>query len=378
METTILNTRCDCDIRRNAFRDIIILCEQLEGILPGQRKPEYYINPILHWMTAEWKVIKKLIAKAIIDVALGRVPKLEAKSDIFFPEGNQNIIFQLIESLIGKMATDVKEQVQEAKKKANSDARPKLARGTVNVVTTVLSREGLEAVIAGLDFQKDFVDDLNLSTKQRIGRLLQSRYGTATDLKTQVDHALRISRDNVLDNFHDDVAKIAKKMRDGAITSEKFHDDMMSSIQKQYRKMYREGKGSPLEEWEEELIKRQAETQRQYLDNFKGYIDRKEIIGEELTSYVDNRAGLYAERGTTMYEAGWVSTLPADILLNWVLGVAEHCPTCPIYATNSPYTKQDIQGRIGYPGQGDNTICRTSCKCFLEVSELYAFSLPET
>lgn len=357
METAILN-------------NIIILCEQFETILPGQRKPEYYINPILRWMTAEWKVIKKLIANVVMDVALGRTPKLEAKTDIFFPEGNQNIIFQLIESLIGKMAVDVKEQVSEAKKKANSDARPKLARGTINVVTTVLSREGLEAVIAGLDFQKDFVDDLNLSTKQRIGRLLQSRYGTATDLKTQVDHALRISRDNVLDNFHDDVAKIAKKMRDGTITSEKFHDDMMSSIRKEYRKMYREGKGSPLEQWEEELIKKQAETQRQYLNNFKGYIDRKEIIGEELTSYVENRAGLYAERGTALYEAGWVSNLPDDVLLNWILQPAEHCSTCPVYAANSPYTKGSLPG---FPGEGFNlTECGTNCRCILEVSELYA------
>ncbi|MHC4395622.1 MAG: hypothetical protein ACYS1A_08195 [Planctomycetota bacterium] len=351
------------------FNDIIVLCEQFEGFLPGQRKPEYYINPILKWMTAEWKGIKKLIAQVIMDVALGRTPKVEAKTDIFFPEGNQNIISQMIEVLIGNMSVEVKEQVGEAKKKANSDARPKLARGTVNVVTTVLSREGLEAVIAGLDFQKDFVDDLNLSTKQRIGRLLQSRYGTASDLRTQVDHTLRISRDGVLDDFHDDVAKIAKKMRDGAITSEKFHDDMMSSIQKQYRKMYREGKGSPLEEWEEEFVRRQAETQRQYLDNFKGYIDRKEIIGEELTSYVDNRAGLYVERGTALYEAGWVSNLPDDVLLNWVLQPAEHCSTCPVYAANSPYTKNSLPG---FPGEGfDLTECGTNCKCILEVSDLY-------
>jgi hypothetical protein len=107
----------------------------------------------------------------------------------------------------------------------------------------------------------------------------------------------------------------------------------------------------------------------QYLNRFADYIHTKQVLGKELTSQIRARAGLYAERGSAIFEAGAVSAMPSDVLIDWKMNPAEHCSTCPIYASNSPYTKGTLPG---YPGEGFHlTRCGVNCQCQLEISDLY-------
>jgi len=259
------------------------------------------------------------------------------------------------------MAEDTKEKAKEIKQQAKIDAGGWFQARTFPT-TILLSREGLETVISQLDFNVKFVDDLTLDTQTRIKRLLQARYGSLTDFSKQVDHTLRISRDNLLDAFYLDVDKIANRIRDGVIIPEKFHDEMMDAIGKHYRKIYREAKGAPLTSIKETWIKQQIESQRPYLNNFRDLLAQKEALNQELTSYVNWRAGLYSERGSFIYERAIMDTWPDTVLINWRLGIAEHCWECPILAQNSPYTKGTLPK---IPGEG-TTACGTSCKCSLE------------
>jgi len=353
---------------------LFILAEEIGNLFPGQRKPDYYINPLLKWMANEWKSVKKLIAKNLIDIASGKITSekkfiTEQEEGIFFSDTQRGLIKQIIELLIGKIYDGAKEQSEGIKKQAKIDAGGWFQARTFPT-TILLSREGLDAVISTLDWQVDFVDDFKADTWTRIDRLLKARYSSITDFSKQVDHTLRISRDDLLDAFHLDVDGIANRVRDGIILPEKFHDEMMDAIGKHYRKIYRSAKGTPLTIQEEEWVRQQIESQRQYLNNFRDLLTQKKALNQELTSYVNNRAGLYAGRGSSIYEKSTVSNFPDDALISWILGIAEHCWQCPILAQNSPYTKSQLL-TIGTPADGASTACGTSCKCHLEISDLY-------
>ena len=363
----------------NYLNMLLILVEQIGNLFPGQRKPEYYVEPLLKWMTGEWKVVKKLIAKNLVNIASGKITKkkqfileqdvADIATMIAFSTEQRNLISQVISLLIGRIAEGTKERAKKIKQQAKIDAGGWFQARTYPT-TILLSREGLEAVVSQLDFHIDFVDDLTASTQSRIDKLLKARYSSITDLSKQVDHALRISRDDLLDAFHLDVDGIANRVRDGIITSEKFHDEMMDTIGKHYRKIYRDAKGIPLTANEEAWLAKEIESQRPYLNNFRDLINQKKALNQELTSYVNYRSSLYANRGSSIYEYSTVSNFPNDALISWILGVAEHCWQCPILAQNSPYTKLQLL-TIGTPADGSSTACGVSCKCHLEISDLY-------
>ena len=362
--------------QNNYLNMLLMLAEQIGNLFPGQRKPEYYVEPLLKWMTSEWKSIRKLIAKNLIDIASGKITKekqlileqdaADIATMIAFSSEQRSLILQVIGLLIGRLADGTKERAKEIKQQAKIDAGGWFQARTFPT-TILLSREGLEAVVSQLDFHIDFVDDLTASTQSRIDKLLKVRYGSITDFSKQVDHTLRISRDNLLDAFHLDVDGIANRVRDGIITPAQFHDNMLDTIGKHYRKIYRSAKGVPLTASEEAWIVKEIESQRPYLNNFRDLLTQKKALNQELTSYVNNRAGLYAERGSSIYEYSIINTWDDAILIDWQMSVAEHCWECPILAQNSPYTKQSLPK---IPGDG-STACGTNCKCFLTISDLY-------
>lgn len=352
---------------RIAFTSILLFCELLEQTISREKKSDAYIQPFLNWMTAEWKSMKLVIRDAILNIARGKQPGdlpllTEADEEINFDDTQRNLFFDTLDKIFSRMRAGVVAKAAEIQKQAKIDANPLIRSGQVNVVSVLLSQDGLQEVIAGLQWQRDFVDDFRLSTGERISRLLDSRYGTVADLKAQVDHALRIGRDDLIDMFKEETRGIAQRLKDGKISSESFHNQMMRSIDQHYRKLYRDGKGLPLTDSDREFIRQQVESQRQYLDNFKIYIDQKKIIGEELDGRIPVRASLYGERGSALYEAGWIASLPDDALINWILQPAEHCRDCPRIAAHSPYTKATLPG---FPGEGF-TECLTNCQCILE------------
>lgn len=365
--------------RMSIANSILLMCEQFDVAIPRPHKADYYISPVINWMTAEWETIKLLLANNIVAIAMEEeVPKTltEAKAEqIVFPVGRQNKMFQQMSAIMKKYKVDTNNHIDSALRLAKSDAVPKLVAGTENVTTVRLSKEAMQRVVDGLQFQKDFVDDFTITTRKRVKRLLKGRYGDVSSFRSQVNREFRIDRSRALTKFHATVKKHAESVMAGRITPATFQSKMEKSIGIHYNKMYREGKGSPLEVWEKEFVKKQVETQSQYLDNFRTYIEQKTALGEELTSRITQRASLYAERGSALFEAGQVSAFPDDVLIDWTLQPAEHCRTCPILAANSPYTKGHLPG---YPGEGFHlTQCGTNCKCILTVSDLYVTRFPK-
>jgi len=350
---------------------LLLLCEQVEKASNTPKTPEHYINIVVKWLVEKWASVKKLVAQNIMDIASGKVVKIsqikkEQEEALVIDQTKKNLIQQSIDLLLKDMAAGAVDLIADVKKQVTRDLAGNYFQYRTTPAGTLISGDWLRQAITGLDFQKDFVDDFNLSTQQRVSRLLEARYGSLSDLREQVDHTLRIGRDNLLEAFHADVDDIANRLVENRLTPVRFQEEMEKSITRHYRKMYRAGKGVPLEDWEKEFLAKQVQGQKQYLDNFRDYVQRKRAMGEDLTSYVNWRAGLYSERGSALYEAGWVNSMDATVMLDWVLQPAEHCETCPAFAAASPFTRSTLPG---FPGEGFHlTQCGTNCKCLLEIS----------
>lgn len=353
---------------------LAIMCEQIGNLFPTDNSVDYYLAPILKWMTEEWKRIKKLIADMIVDVAMGKSVMLEAAPEIWFPSGKQNLIWQSARGLLGGMQKELKSKVNDAKRQARIDANPAgiFDASDTTPVMLKLSREGLEEVISSLDYQVGFMDDFTKSTRERVLGLTRARYGTFTELRDHADRAFRLDRDKTLGLFKSDVQGLAQRVIDGTLDVDGFVNQMQSSIGNYYERLYMQGKNvTSLQDWERQLIRGQVQGQRPYLDNFADYIRNKQALGQELTTRVTWRAGLYAERGSAMFEFGVMSAWPDDILIDWKMQPAEHCTTCPVYEANSPYTKDTLPG---FPGEGFRlTQCGTNCNCIIQPSDLYVW-----
>jgi len=346
---------------------LLSLCEQL---VPTEKKIETYINPLVKYMTDEWRVIKNRLASNMVSIASGEL--MEAKSDVWFPQGKQNLVYQQYDGLMKSYKSEINDRVKDITKQAKFDSNMQGITDWADTtpIQIVLSKKGVEDVIKELKWQRDFIDDYSKDAKSRIRALLKSRYGSLGEFRSNVNRTFRIDRDSIIDKFKSEVWGHADKVIDGRMTAEDFVSVMRTSIEDHYKRAYRAGKGvQVLDELEEELILRQAQGQMQYLNNFSQYISQKQALGKELTSQVRARAGLYAERGSAIFEAGAVAGMPADVLLDWKMNPAEHCITCPIFASNSPYTKETLPG---YPGEGFHlTQCGTNCNCDVVVSDLY-------
>ncbi len=278
-------------------------------------------------------------------------------------------ILSKADRITGNYQTRVLSQIGDLTAQATADAGISLATGRRNATSILLSREGLQEVVDNFTWQAGFVDDLTLSTHQRIQRLLQSRYGSLPDMQASVRKTFRIDRDDLIAEFRDAVSTHAKDVIEGRINAAVFERRMQGSIQTHYGKLFRAGKGSPLNAADRVLLRQQIRSQNTYLANFREYIVKQQALGTPLSGRVRSRALLYAERGGAMYERGIFGLFSDDALIDWVMGAAEHCATCPVYAGNSPYTKETLPGM---PGAGFHlTICGTNCQCHLELSPLY-------
>jgi hypothetical protein len=254
------------------------------------------------------------------------------------------------------------------------DAYPTLTKAGVSVS---LTKQGLEDVVKALDIHTKFVDDMSKSFPDRMDTLIKARYTGITQFKTKLNRSLRIDRDILMKKFSAEVKGVTQSMMDGVLTTAGWREAMQSSIQKHYTELYKGGVGrKTLQQEEQQFIRNQANSQVKYLNNFGSYIDGKRAMGDELTKGILSRAELYAQRGSSLFEAGYIGSLPDDVLVDWLMSPAEHCRTCPIIQGNNPYTKKTLPGM---PGEGFHfTECGTNCQCYVEVAEEYAQFWSET
>jgi hypothetical protein len=78
---------------------------------------------------------------------------------------------------------------------------------------------------------------------------------------------------------------------------------------------------------------------------------------------LDQRLGMYANKGSSTASLGFVDGSGADEEFYWDMNgaVEDHCQDCPYLEANSPYMKETLYTS---PRQGD-TPCLTNCKCRL-------------
>ena len=358
---------------------LLLLLEQVENFLPGYNKIIHYLDPLREFTKLQWSTLKVQMYDLILRIALGNVKIVDGKilsekAEFVFPKDKQSITIVAINQMMRDMAGKVQSEVDTIKQTARMDAYPTLTKAGV---TVTLTKQGLDDVVKALDTHTKFIDDMTHSFPLRIDALIKARYAGITQFKTKLNRSLRIDRDVLMKAFSAEVKGITQSMMDGSLSTAQWRESMQGSIQKHYTELYKGGVGrSTLQQEEQQFIRNQANSQIKYLNNFGGYIDGKRAMGDELTKKVLSRAELYAQRGSSLFEAGYIGSLPDDVLVDWLMSPAEHCRTCPIIQGNNPYTKKTLPGM---PGEGFHfTECGTNCQCYIEVAEEYAQFWAET
>jgi hypothetical protein len=82
------------------------------------------------------------------------------------------------------------------------------------------------------------------------------------------------------------------------------------------------------------------------------------------------RATLYSLKLVGTANSAYVASLEEGAVIRWVLGSAESCEVCPVYAAGGPYTRATLPA---VPGDG-STPCVTQCRCHLETAAGSSFA----
>lgn len=316
--------------------------------------PETYINPLLADMRKRWGTV----VQGIIDTLLVAAGELAAEA-IGVEVGDRRRVLSTTTNLVDRFREQTRAGVSEIRRHARSDAR--VTPESVLNVRTLLSRGGLEAVLASLDQQMSLVDDLRLTTRQRVERIIEARYGTLGELKAEAEFSFRIAREKAVEAFGAEVSTAANQITAGRITASSFFNKLDAGIARHYRRLYRAGKRASLTDGDRQIIAAQIQSQRSFLLNWETLVSTAEP-GSAVYRRIPSRARLYVERGKTLFEGGWLSGQGEDRLIAWRLGVAEHCPVCPQIAAASPFVRRTLPT---LPGAGQ-TPCLSNCRCFLE------------
>jgi hypothetical protein len=222
---------------------LLILTEQIGKLYPHEKSVDSYVNPLVDWMTQEWQSLKKRIVGLMMGYARINNPlapfiKGESfnealnEAEVWFPSGKQNQIWQDIEGLMKSYSHAVDGKAKDLEQKARIDANPP---GLVDWTDTTpvrlaLSKEGVEAVVKELQWQKDFVDDLTLDTKTRVSNLLSSRYGGLGEFRQGVERTFRVDRDNAIDAFKKQVRGYGQRVIDGKMSADEFIESMHTDV----------------------------------------------------------------------------------------------------------------------------------------------------
>ena len=325
-----------------------------------EKSVKWYIKPVVLWLGGEWELFKKRLLKQIETIAIRLDEAIE------FTPSNRLKILDAMDNSIGLMQIELANRIAAQKRLVQVDAGSRL--GQAGQTTVAISEQDLQQVLTGLDDQVENMETTTSTIRRKVDLTLQARYGSPALLSTEIKRLLRINRDDIRNAAQQQYGTIAESYRVGNITSERFRQRMLERIRVDYRKSFRDGKGIPLTDSDLTFIDTQVSSQEQYIDNLINATEAERLDDKGLTKVVNRRATLFANRSTALYEAGRLTNYPDDTLIDWMLGVAEHCVTCPSYARNSPYLKSTLPG---LPAEGFHvTQCGTNCRCQLEVNEL--------
>jgi hypothetical protein len=106
-------------------------------------------------------------------------------------------------------------------------------------------------------------------------------------------------------------------------------------------------------------IKSASDEEMRYWTRFMKAMrgDEEEYLSDQQTRRLD----MYISTVDSLFDAGRVQGAGDWMIIDWVLGDAEHCPECLYLAKHSPYTKETLPCT---PRSGC-TRCLSNCKCKL-------------
>lgn len=165
---------------------------------------------------------------------------------------------------------------------------------------------------------------------------------------------------------------LVAQWHDGRLTLDELGEEMHAALQRAHADAYELGlrqAGSTLgDEARHELAARrgraQADAENEFFDKFLDDLDAGRYTNEEgdvSLRAIGARSDMYGHKLRATAGQGFVDGSPQDATFTWALGVGEHCSQCPLLASQSPYTADELWTM---PGQGD-TECLTGCRCHL-------------
>ena len=331
-----------------------------------ERSRAYYTKPITGWLNEAWFLFKRATQKQVITIG----NRLEEQ--VAFGERDKDSIIDKMDKSIGTMQSELADRIARQRQLAKIDAKTKL--GQSKDLSILLSSTELENVLTDIAGHRENFVTTSQDTRGRIVQLIENFYGTPEDLSTKVENILRIEKEGMMNDTRALIGADAKRYKNGSFSKERFRQEANATLRSEYTRAYARGKKQAsvagkfdLTNDEVDFVENQVAAQMKFFDEFIAQAELQKAAGIE-PKRVEQRARLYGGRVGAMYEAGWVTNLPDDILLDWKLGLPDHCNTCPIYSSNSPYLKDTLPG---FPQEGFGiTECGTNCKCSLGVNEL--------
>lgn len=195
---------------------------------------------------------------------------------------------------------------------------------------------------------------------------------TKASILTPDDYSIRF--EGYFDEVVARAASYASRLASGDIGPGQFRDFMQKTLRRAFVDAYRYGMGAAgyrttLTDIDLQEIRSYLVEDTEYLSNFVSQIrsghvpivaeDRGPGMGHFL---LKDRAELYAHALRELYWAGYVARDPVGTQFDWVLGIAEHCDPCIEMADGTPYTKEQLNGRVPGPAVCDGLV---KCQCSL-------------
>lgn len=178
---------------------------------------------------------------------------------------------------------------------------------------------------------------------------------------SQTSNFARAEFDQIQAQFRRKVDGALGRYLDGKIGGEELENEWHTAIAKGYPRAYQLGArewSARVDDEDRAYIARAVRSEAEYASRFVRQLES----GEQSEGGAANRINMYTNGLESMRSSGWVQKAPDGAHFNWVLGVAEHCDSCIVLASNSPYPKDRLPC---YPRSGC-TLC--ACKCHLEIA----------
>jgi len=186
------------------------------------------------------------------------------------------------------------------------------------------------------------IDDLRRLTDDELAALKHACDEAVREIEQNagtmvVEGKLSSNMGRIRADYFRDMDKITGDLEKGRIGVEEFDRRAHATIGKGFERAYAANRGAPLNDGDREYIRRATEAELGHARKFG-----RQIADGTTRMPRTRRVGMYAQ---TLDGIGWnakIEAQPDDVRIGWKLGKAEHCLSCILLASQSPYTKWNL------------------------------------